>query len=81
LNSATICGMAVILTRRAAGTPTTVPMTRPAAISRQWPVPGRSSVASTARPIPAAATWLPRTAVFGPVSPVRPVMNRANATM
>ena len=33
LNSATICGIAVIFTWRAAGTPTAVPTTRPRAIS------------------------------------------------
>jgi hypothetical protein len=32
LNSATICGMAVIFTWRAAGMPITVPMTTPSAI-------------------------------------------------
>ena len=35
LNRATICGIAVILTCRAAGTPTTAPVTRPTAISHQ----------------------------------------------
>ena len=34
LNSATICGIAVIFTLRAAGTPTAVPMAMPSAISR-----------------------------------------------
>ena len=33
LNSATICGIAVIFTLRAAGTPTAVPSTMPSAIS------------------------------------------------
>ncbi len=33
LKSATICGIAVIFTLRAAGTPTAVPMTRPSTIS------------------------------------------------
>ena len=32
LNSATICGIAVIFTERAAGTPTAVPMAMPSAI-------------------------------------------------
>ena len=39
------------------------------------------SVATTARPMPAAAIQLPRTAVLGPVSPDRPTMKSANATM
>ena len=33
LNSATICGIAVIFTLRAAGTPTAVPIAMPSAIS------------------------------------------------
>ena len=33
LNNATICGIAVIWTLRAAGTPTAVPITSPSAIS------------------------------------------------
>ena len=39
LNSATICGIAVIFTLRAAGTPTAVPMTTPRTISTQSPMP------------------------------------------
>src|SRR5581483_5836248 len=72
LNSATICGIAVILTCLAAGMPTTVPSTTPSTINTQLPIPGISSVASTAMPIPAAAMRLPRTAVRGPVRPIRP---------
>ena len=48
LNSATICGIAVILTLRAAGMPTAVPSTTPSTISPQLPIPGISSVAVTA---------------------------------
>ena len=40
LKSATICGIAVIFTLRAAGTPTAVPMTRPITIKPQWPMKG-----------------------------------------
>ena len=80
LNSATICGIAVIRTRRADGTPSAAPITSPTRISSQlWRTV--SSVASTATSMPSAAILLPRTAVRGPVSPDRPRMNSANATM
>ena len=39
LNSATICGIAVIFTLRAAGTPIAVPMPTPMMISTQSPTP------------------------------------------
>ncbi len=83
LNSATICGIAVIFTLRAAGTPTTVPMIRPIAMSRKSVPsrPGSSSVATTAMSMPKAAILLPWTAVVGLVSFARPVMNSENATM
>ena len=59
LNSATICGIAVIFTLRAAGIPTAAPMTIPAMISQTvlepWNSPVRSSVATTATAIPTAA--------------------------
>ncbi len=80
LNSATICGIAVIRTRRADGTPSAAPTTSPS--EDQQPVVAHvSSVASTATSMPSAAILLPRTAVRGPVSPDRPRMNSANATM
>ena len=80
LNSATICGIAVIRTLRADGTPSAAPTTSPTMISSQlWRTV--SSVASTATSMPTAAILLPRTAVRGPVSPDRPRMNSANATM
>ena len=81
LNSATICGIAVIFTLRAAGTPTAVPMARPMTISAQSPMLSLSSVATTAIAMPAAATRLPRTAVRGPRSMCSPTMKRLNATM
>jgi hypothetical protein len=81
LNSATICGIAVIFTLRAAGTPTATPIATPTTISSQSPTPGCSSVAPTAIAIPTAATWLPRTAVRGPRSIRSPVMNIEKATM
>ena len=72
LNSATICGIAVIFTLRAAGTPTAVPIATPRTISSQSPTPRLSSVATTAIAMPTAATWLPRTAVRGPRSMCSP---------
>jgi hypothetical protein len=41
-------------------------------ISPQLPMPGISSVATTAIAIPTAAIRLPRTAVRGPVNPISP---------
>ncbi len=81
LNSATICGIAVIFTLRALGMPTAVPIARPTTISSQSPTPGLSSVAPTAIAMPTAAIWLPRTAVRGPRSMCSPTMNIENATM
>ena len=73
LNSATSCGIAVILVSRAGGTPSATPTSRPAMISPQFSVWRIAiSVAITAMAIPAAAIQLPRTAVFGPVKPIRP---------
>ena len=81
LNSATICGIAVIFTLRAAGTPTAVPMATPTTISAQSPIRSSSSVAASAMPMPTAAIWLPRTAVRGPRTMCRPTMNRLKPTM
>src|ERR1700761_8139521 len=76
LKIATICGIAVIRTFRAAGTPTAVPITRPRAISHGVLEPlrtcGVSSVATIAIAIPTAAILFPRTAVRGPVNPLNP---------
>ncbi len=76
LNSATICGIAVIRTLSAAGRPTAVPITSPTMISTGVPepshTPGVSSVATTATTIPPPAIRLPRTAVRGPVRPLIP---------
>ena len=76
LKIATICGIAVIFTLRAAGIPIAVPIATPAMINQTvaepWNAPGRSSVAITAIAIPVAAILLPRTAVRGPVSPLIP---------
>ena len=76
LNSATICGIAVIRTFRAAGTPIATPIAIPSAISHGVLDPlstcGVSSVATIAIAIPTAAILFPRTAVRGPVSPLIP---------
>ena len=81
LNSATICGIAVMWTLRAAGTPIAVPITSPTTIRPQSPIRWSISVATTAIAMPTAATWLPRTAVRGPRSMCRPAMNIEKATM
>jgi hypothetical protein len=81
LNSATICGIAVIFTLRAAGTPIAVPMATPTTIRIQSETWRCSSVATTATAMPTAAIWLPRTAVRGPRSIRSPTMNSAKATM
>ena len=85
LNSATICGIAVIFTCRAAGTPMTVPSAMPPKISAASPpvftMPWISSVVTRAMSMPTAATRLPSAAVLGPESPLSPRMNREKATM
>ena len=81
LNSATICGIAVMRTLRALGIPTAVPITSPRAISAQSSIRWSISVATTAIAMPTAAIWLPRTAVRGPRSMCRPPMNIEKATM
>ena len=81
LNSATICGIAVIFTARALGIPTAVPIATPSAMSPKSPTPSCTRVATTAIAMPTAATWLPRTAVRGPRSMRSPTMNRTKATM
>ncbi|MEI2700934.1 MAG: hypothetical protein V9E83_00865 [Baekduia sp.] len=72
MNSATICGIAVIFTLSAEGMPIAVPMTTPMMISHAFENGSTSSVAITASAMPTAAIRLPRTAVFGPVSPESP---------
>ena len=66
LNSATICGIAVIFTVRAPTTPITVPTTPPASMIHQ-PVTTSSlkSVTTIATSIPTAPIWLPRRACRG----------------
>ena len=73
LKNATSCGIAVILVHRAGGTPRTTPTNRPAMISGHWWVSRiLIRVAVTASAMPAAAIRLPRTAVLGPVRPIKP---------
>ena len=73
LYNATSCGIAVILTSRAGGTPSATPDETG---DDQQPVLGirriEISVATIATAMPAAAIQLPRTAVSGPVRPIRP---------
>src|SRR4051812_6760053 len=66
LNSATICGIAVIFTLRAPTAPITPPISPPTAMIHQ-PVTtsSRSSVTTIATAMPAAPTWLPRRAWRG----------------
>ena len=81
LNSATICGIAVIFTLRAAGMPIAVPITIPTTIRPQSPIRGSSSVPTSAMAMPAAAIRFPRTAVRGPRTPRNPMMKNEKPTM
>ena len=65
LNSATICGIAVIFTRRAATAPKAPPISIPTAIAHQLVVPILIQVTTTATSIPTAPIWLPRLACAG----------------
>ena len=65
LNSATICGIAVIFTRRAAAAPKPPPITIAITIAHQLVVPALIHVTTIATSIPAAPIWLPRRAVAG----------------
>ena len=65
LNAATICGIAVILTRRAAGTATTAPIAIAPKMSRKWVSPLVANVTPIATAMPAAPMRLPRRAVLG----------------
>jgi hypothetical protein len=65
LNSATICGIAVIFTRRAATAPNTPPTTMPTRISQTLSICFCANVTPTAISIPTAPIQLPRRAVAG----------------
>jgi hypothetical protein len=65
LNSATICGIAVIFTRRAPTAPKTVPIAPPAGIRQPTCSPCWASVTAIATSMPAAPIQVPRRAVVG----------------
>ena len=65
LNSATICGIAVIFTLRAATAPKPPPISIASAIAHQLVVPILIQVTTIASTIPAAPIWLPRRACAG----------------
>jgi hypothetical protein len=69
LNAATIWGIAVIFTRRAAGTPMATPMAIAPTMSGMWPSPLRAKVAPMAIAIPAAPTRFPARARLGELRP------------
>ncbi len=70
LKRATICGMAVILTRRAPRAPMGIPIKRPISVITMPASVKCSSgiVASNAIAMPTAAIWLPRRALRGELS-------------
>ena len=55
------------------------PMARPTRINQRLFSPGMKSVATTAIAIPSAAIWLPRRAVAGELSSLRPTMKQTAA--
>src|SRR5690242_20186950 len=65
LNSATICGIAVIFTLRAATAPNPPPISIASAIAHQLVEPILIQVTTIASSIPAAPIWLPRRACAG----------------
>ncbi len=65
LNRATICGIAVIFTVRAPTSPTIAPITPPAMIRPQLPIPSSASVVAIATSIPTPPTQFPLRACFG----------------
>ncbi len=65
LNSATICGIAVIFTLRAATAPKPPPISIPSASAHQLVPPVFTHVTTTAMSMPTAPIWLPRRACAG----------------
>ena len=65
MNSATICGIAVIRTLRAATAPKPPPISIAIAIAHQLVEPTLTHVTTIASTIPAAPIWLPRRACAG----------------
>ena len=80
LNSATICGIAVIFTMRAEATPMTVPTATPAAISQYESICGLRSVKTIAIVMPIAAITFPERAVAGDESRLMPMISPTLAT-
>ena len=81
LKSATISGMEVIATSRAAKAPITAPTSIATAIQCHSRMPFERSVTTTAISMPAAERALPRRAVAGEPSIFRPKTKSAAATM
>ena len=80
LNSATSCGIAVICTWRAAGTPNAVPSTIATRIGKMWSKSSATRVTPTAITAPTAPSRLPRRAYFGDDSPFSARMKHSAAT-
>ena len=80
LNSATICGIAVILTLRAPTTPITAPIAIATAIAPKLTIRSSASVATIAMSMPTAAMRLPVRAVAGDESRFRPMMKVTSET-
>ena len=80
LNSATICGIAVILTTRAAGIARAVPTTMAPMMSGRWPRPRCATVTITARTAPNAPMRLPLRAVLGDDNPFSARMKHNDVT-
>ena len=80
LNSATICGIAVILTRRAPTKPIAEPTAITTMIAPKLATRLSTSVATIAISMPTAAMRLPWRAVVGDVRPLRPTMKVISAT-
>ncbi len=75
LKAATICGIAVILTRRAAQPPSTPPTTSPPTIVPQVTTLVANKVITIAPSMPTPAIALPWRAVRGPLIRFSPMMN------
>ncbi len=84
LKMATICGMAVIFTSRAAGTPMTAPMAMAMMMRTRFRVweytAGSENVHATATSMPPAPTRFPSRACLGELRPLRAKMNPTMAT-
>ena len=81
LNTATICGIAVSCTFRAATMPISAPMITPTMIHSYLTMSWLMSVTTTAINIPSADSLFPARAVSGDLSQRSPVMKSADASM